>query len=143
MELEEDGACDFAIVEVGFDCAALAIGNDLLGFVAFAGDDDDVAWGCVFDGEANGVVAFDMDVHFVAVFDWDADEDFINNCAGSFAARVVAGNDHAIGKRDGGEAHARSLGAISIATAAEDNPEARGRVAWDCGASGVDHAMGN
>jgi hypothetical protein len=95
----------------------------LVGFVAFAGDENEVAWSGEFDGAADGGFAiFD---NFV-VGELEAGFHIGEDLAGVFGAGVVGSEDDVVGEGFSGASHEGAFGFIAVAAAAEDAEEACG-----------------
>ena len=115
----EDLAGDFAVVEGVFD--ALDV---LVGFVAFACDEDDVALGRAFEGGLDGLAA--VDDFGGASFAAETGGGVFDDGGRVFGAGVVGGEDADVAAIFGGGGHAGAFGAVAVATAAEDGDDAVG-----------------
>src|SRR5579859_2163643 len=108
----------FEVVEVVF------LGSDnLVVFVAFAGDEDDVAGGGVGEDADDGGAAVDLDGGGAAGGWGEAGDDLVEDRLGVFGSGVVAGDVEGIGEFFGGAGHSGALGAVAVATAAEEDAE--------------------
>ena len=94
----------------------------LVVLVAFACDEDDVAWLCVGDGVSNGFTAV-WDGKAVCAFG-DAWQDVLNDGVGGFCALVVAGDDDKVRQLRCGGSHLGAFGAVAVAAAAKQGDEA-------------------
>ncbi len=100
-----------------------AIGEDLLFFVALAGDEDDVVRLGFSECEVDGRGAIGLD-GIADIAGFEAGLDFSEDGARIFGARVVAGGDDEVASLPCGQAHLGAFGAIAIAAAAEDSEDA-------------------
>src|SRR4051812_28285993 len=93
--------------------------DDLVIFVAFAGEEDDVAGLGQGDGHADGGTAVGLDGDFVFGFPvgGEAGANFFDDGVGVFGARIVAGENDLVGEALGDGGHLGTLGAIAIAAA--------------------------
>jgi hypothetical protein len=115
-----------------------AASNELLGFVATAGDHDDVAVGGSFDCGEDGALAVQLDVDPGVLA--DAGSNGESDLGWVFVARVVAGKHYSV-CCCGFSAHQRPLGSVAVAAGAEDDGELastqRARGSERASASGV------
>ena len=95
-------------------------GNFLIGFVALACQQDDIPPGSRTHRLANRLRTVDDDFGLRR-----ADADFVDDRLRRFAARVVAGQHHAVGKMHGDFAHQRAFAPVTVAAAAKDHRQRR------------------
>ncbi len=93
----------------------------LVVLVALAGDQDDVGRASAADGVIDRLGA--VLEHVELVMADRADQDLRDDEVGGFEARVVAGDDGAVGEPAGDRRHQRALGGVAVAAAAEHAPE--------------------
>src|SRR5690606_16953827 len=98
----------------------------LVGLVALAGDEHDVAGAGDADraGDGGGAIALDHYHRGIG----DAGHDVDDDGGAVLAARIVVGDHHEIGAGNGGRGHLRTLAAITLSAAAEDAGDAPGGV---------------
>ena len=94
----------------------------LVVFVAFASDDDDVVRASVLDGDLNGLTTIRDDG--VTIRTGETSLGIVQNDLRVFGARIVGGEHADVTALLGSRGHFRTLGAISISTAAEDGDDA-------------------
>src|SRR5262249_37546510 len=108
---------DFTVVEVVFRVA-----DDLIIFVAFARDQNDVAAARLGEGKGDRGAAVRLDTDFGGNggigLSVHAGQNLFNDGLRVFAARIVGGHDGDLGLRRGETAHDRAFGAVAIAAAA-------------------------
>ena len=99
------------------------LADDLAGFMALAGDQQHVAAAKLGDRRADRLAAVaDLDRARRRLEDRGADR------GGILAARIVVGDDDAVGELRGDLAHHRPLAGIAVAAAAEHHDEPAGDI---------------
>ena len=98
--------------------------DDLIRLVALAGDQHHVARLGFEDRALDGARAVELDL--VSAAARQAGLDRLRNPLGRFRARIVVGDDRAVGAATDGFAHLRALVGIAIAAAAEHTDHAAG-----------------
>src|SRR5262249_50052964 len=109
---------DFTVAERKFFAA------DFLGsFVAFAGEQHDITAMCAGDRQIDCAPAIRFYLVATAAH---AGDDVVDDGARIFAARIVAGDDHAFCQARGNAAHQRTFATVAFAAATEyaDKPAA-------------------
>jgi hypothetical protein len=89
--------------------------------MSLAGDQHHVAFAGVRDRLGDGRRAIGLDKQVLARL--HAGQDLVDDAVGHFAARVVAGDQHAVGILLGGLPHERPLGGVAVSAAAKDAPQ--------------------
>ncbi len=111
--------------------------DDLSLFVAFAGNDQNVASTKVFQRRCNRLATAADILRARQIGRADARHYRIADGGGVFAARVVVGDNDAVGVACGNRAHLRTLAAVTITAAAKDDMQ----FAMAMRADGVEHGF--
>src|SRR5688500_7084546 len=109
-----------------------AISKDLIRFVAFARDKNEVAATRHFQSLLAGFAPIGFDDAF-GIATAHSGQNSFNNFLWVFRARVVAGDNTNVRQARGDKAHLRTLGAVAVAAAAEDSNQAARRELFHSG----------
>lgn len=111
----------FAVVEMNGPVI-----EDLIRFMAFTGNDDDIIGLGQFDSAVNGVAAVDDDFMVLARLQtfFDAGFDFFYDGFRIFRTGIIGRDDRDIGQFGPDAAHDGTLGLIAVAAAAKDGKDA-------------------
>src|SRR3954447_3734520 len=97
--------------------------NDLVVFVTFSGYEDDVPIFRILNDLLNCIATIDVDEDgFVDLLRQTA-KNLVNDGLRIFGARIVTGDVEGVSDFLGSLGHARTLGAVTISAAAEENAE--------------------
>ena len=105
-----------AVVEEGFFGS-----EDLVVFVAFSSDEDDVSVSSNLDGVLDRFSAIDDGEGIVT---YEASLGFLDNKEGVFGPRVVGGDDTNITEFTSRACHERALAAVSVSATSKDGNQA-------------------
>ena len=111
--------------------------DDLSLFVAFTGDDQNVTGAKVFQRRCNRLAAAADVLRARQIGRTDTRHHRIADGGGVFAARVVVGDDDAVGVACGNRAHLRTLAAVTVSAAAKHHMQ----FAMAMRADGVQHGF--
>ncbi len=114
--------------------------DDLVIFVAFAGEEDDISGFCLVEGRFDRGCAVGFDVDFGTKFGGKPGQDFLDNEIRVFRSGVIAGDENRVRVffRDVG--HSGPFGPVPIAAAAEDHDKLVGHEGFQ-GRKDIDQAV--